>query len=176
MCVIECGNVHPSRPTKRSPKLVVGSTYAAAFPLALSPDWPNPDFLDALGSFIDSRVARPEEEQWIFLIVDEARQRVVGEIGAKGPPTDAGEIEVGYGIAQSQRGRSFATAAVRAFQEVAFSREGVRTLTAECLSANAASIRVLEKCGFVRAGTGSCPEGALLKWRLTRPEPTLLRR
>ena len=145
------------------------ATYAPVFPFALSPDWPNADFLDALGSFIDSRAARPEEEQWIFLIVDGAANRVVGEIGAKGPPTAEGEIELGYGIAASQRGRSFATAAVEAFKAVAFSRDGVRRLTAECLAANPASIRVLEKCGFERAGTGTCPEGALLKWRLEGP-------
>jgi ribosomal-protein-alanine N-acetyltransferase len=144
------------------------STYAAAFPYALSPDWPNADFLDALGSFIDSRAARPEEEQWIFLILDVAADRVVGEIGAKGPPTAAGEIEVGYGIAESQRGRSFATGALTAFIEVAFAQEGVRCLTAECLAANPASARVLEKCGFARAGTGTSPEGDLIKWRRER--------
>jgi ribosomal-protein-alanine N-acetyltransferase len=144
------------------------STYAAAFPYALSPDWPNADFLDALGSFIDSRASRPAEEQWIFLVLDAARDCVVGEIGAKGPPSPAGEIEVGYGIAQSQRGRSFATSALAAFTREAFSREGVRCLTAECLADNPASIRVLEKCGFARAGTGTSPEGALIKWRLER--------
>jgi len=144
------------------------STYAAAFPYALSPDWPNADFLDALGSFIDSRATRPVDEEWIFLILDTAESRVVGELGAKGPPTAAGEIEVGYGIAQSQRGRSYATGALEAFIALAFSREGVRCLTAECLADNPASIRVLEKCGFSRAGTGVSPEGALIKWRLER--------
>jgi ribosomal-protein-alanine N-acetyltransferase len=143
------------------------SSYAAAFPYPLSPDWPNADFLEALGSFIDSRAARPAEEQWVFLILDAAEQ-VVGELGAKGPPSAAGEIEVGYGIALSQRGRSFATSALEAFKELAFAREGVRCLTAECLAANPASIRVLEKCGFQRAGAGKSPEGALIKWRLER--------
>ncbi len=144
------------------------STYAGSFPYALSPDWPNTDFLDALGSFIDSRKARPEEEQWIFLVLDAAADRVVGEIGAKGPPTAAGELEVGYGIAESQRGRAFATAALAAFIEVAFARDGVLGLTAECLTANPASSRVLEKCGFARVGLGSSPEGDLIKWRLER--------
>ena len=146
------------------------STYAAAFPYALSPDWPNADFLDALGSFIDSRTARPAEEQWIFLIFDVAGDRVVGEIGAKGPPSAAGELEVGYGIAESQRGRAFATSALAAFIEVAFGHEGVRCLTAECLTANPASSRVLEKCGFTRAGIGTGPGGDLLKWRLERTQ------
>jgi ribosomal-protein-alanine N-acetyltransferase len=144
------------------------STYAAAFPYALSPDWPNEEFLDALGSFIDSRNARPAEEQWIFLVLDAATDRVVGEIGAKGPPTAAGELEVGYGIAESQRGRAFATGALSAFIEVAFAHDGVRCLTAESLASNAASCRVLEKCGFLRAGTGTSPQGGLIQWRLER--------
>jgi ribosomal-protein-alanine N-acetyltransferase len=144
------------------------STYASAFPHRLSPDWPNRDFLDALGSFIDARAARPELEQWIFLILDDAEGLVVGEIGATGPPTESGEVEVGYGIAASQRGRAFATGALQAFKALALAREGVRCLTAECLEGNTASIRVLEKCGFTRAGTGHCPEGPLIKWRLDR--------
>ena len=71
-------------------------------------------------------------------------------------PLDSGVWEIGYHIAKKYTGRGYATEAVSAFLPVAADTVGVDEVQGVCLSANAASRRVLEKCGFgpVFEGTG----------------------
>lgn len=59
-----------------------------------------------------------------------------------------GKREVGYWIGREFWGRGVATRALKAFLEIVESRP----LYAAAAADNAASIRVLEKCGFVVAG------------------------
>lgn len=61
-----------------------------------------------------------------------------------------GEREVGYGLGREYWGRGIATAALRAFLEVVEERP----LYARAAKDNAASLRVLQKCGFVISGEG----------------------
>lgn len=72
------------------------------------------------------------------IVVDEA---VAGTIGSWG---EAGEREVTYWIGRSYWGRGIATDALNAFLAV----DRSRPLYARVASDNAASRRVLEKCGF----------------------------
>jgi RimJ/RimL family protein N-acetyltransferase len=72
------------------------------------------------------------------IVVDEA---VAGTIGSWG---EAGEREVTYWIGRSYWGRGIATDALNAFLAV----DRSRPLYAHVASDNAASRRVLEKCGF----------------------------
>jgi [ribosomal protein S5]-alanine N-acetyltransferase len=58
--------------------------------------------------------------------------------------------EIGYWLAESCRGRGIATDAVRAIVPAAFARFGIVRLQAGVFSNNPASMRVLEKAGFVR--------------------------
>lgn len=58
--------------------------------------------------------------------------------------------ELGYWLAEPYWDRGIATDAVRGFVPVAFSRLGIIRLHAGIFSNNPASMRVLEKCGFVR--------------------------
>ncbi len=62
-----------------------------------------------------------------------------------------GKREVGYWIGREYWGRGLATRALRAFLEEVTERP----LYAAAASDNRASIRVLEKCGFTRTGTGT---------------------
>ena len=141
----------------------------AAFVKALSmpvcDDWPNQDFRDAIPFFLASRSSNPEEERWSFLIVDEASSQVVGAIGAKSPPNEKGEMEIGYGVAPSQRNRGVAYSALMAFLKITSTEGSIRATTAECLETNLPSIRVLEKCSFRRVGTRDSDEGRLILWR-----------
>jgi RimJ/RimL family protein N-acetyltransferase len=61
--------------------------------------------------------------------------------------------EVGYWLGEDFWGRGVATEAVRLFTDYAFARLGLLRLFALPLADNAASIRVLEKAGFVAEGT-----------------------
>ena len=64
-------------------------------------------------------------------------------------PLDGGAWEIGYHIAKPYTGRGLATEAVRAFLPHMAEAGGIREVHGICLSENAASKRVLLKCGFV---------------------------
>ncbi|MDD1685851.1 GNAT family protein [Methanoregula sp.] len=61
-----------------------------------------------------------------------------------------GSAEIGYWLSGSFWGRGIITDAVRALVPVAFRQYDIVRLQACIFSNNPASIRVLEKCGFVR--------------------------
>jgi [ribosomal protein S5]-alanine N-acetyltransferase len=58
----------------------------------------------------------------------------------------------GYWLGRSYWGRGVASEAASMLADNALTTEGLRRLEASVFEANAASIRVLEKCGFVREG------------------------
>ena len=62
--------------------------------------------------------------------------------------------EIGYHIGEKYTGNGYATEAVRAFLPVMAERIGIREVYGICLRENAASCRVLEKCGFETRFTG----------------------
>ncbi|MBQ9564560.1 MAG: GNAT family N-acetyltransferase, partial [Synergistaceae bacterium] len=70
----------------------------------------------------------------------------------------------GYGIAEEYRGWGYATEAVAAVVSWALRQPGVTRVEAETDAGNAASKRVLEKCGFVPTGE-SGKEGPRFMWR-----------
>ncbi|MBR1584988.1 MAG: GNAT family N-acetyltransferase [Clostridia bacterium] len=68
-----------------------------------------------------------------------------------------GEWEIGYHIAAAYTGHGYAAEAVRAFLPEIARRKGLDHVLGVCLMDNAASARVMEKCGFRRiyAGPGA---------------------
>ena len=58
--------------------------------------------------------------------------------------------EIGYWLGEDYQGRGIATEAVRALVPVAFEQFAIIRLQAGVFSANKASMRVLEKCGFAK--------------------------
>ena len=82
-------------------------------------------------------------------------------------PPEAGEVEVGYGLAESARGRGLATEALRAMTALA-AQHGVAVMVAVTSVDNVASQRVLERAGFTRLlGTIQDDEdGPMLRWEL----------
>ena len=63
-------------------------------------------------------------------------------------PIDDGKWEIGYHVAKPYTGRGFATEAVKAFLPVMAEKAGISEIYGIRLQENAASGRVLEKCGF----------------------------
>ena len=66
--------------------------------------------------------------------------------------------EIGYHIGEEYRGRGYAPESVRAFLPVIMARLGLREVWGVADEENAASCRVLEKCGFalVERDVGLC--------------------
>ena len=98
-----------------------------------------------------SRDAAEFAQHWANLLADSSKlkktivvdDQVVGNIGSW---TSDGKREIGYWIDRAFWGRGIATEAISAFLRL----EQTRPLYAGVAKHNAASIRVLEKCGFVR--------------------------
>ncbi len=97
---------------------------------------------------------------WGACLVTEA-ELLVGLIGLRAVPDQAGEAEFGYSVSPGQRGRGVAGAAVAAFVDRAID-QGLAALVAETDPGNAASMRVLQRNQFApvpQAGSGR------LRWR-----------
>lgn len=69
-------------------------------------------------------------------------------------PMGDGSWEIGYHTVKAYAGKGYATEAVRAFLPVMMNQLGLTQVTGICAAENAASIRVLEKCGFRRVFEG----------------------
>lgn len=69
-------------------------------------------------------------------------------------PLGDGEWEVGYHTVEACCGRGYATEAVLAFLPVMMERLHLGRVYGICLADNAASVRVMEKCGFQRVFEG----------------------
>ncbi len=148
-----------------------GSGTSSLLRVRFPEEWPGDDALQVLPIWIARREREPGSVPWVDgVAVLRAERLAVGSLGFKGPPDPSGSVEVGYSINRSMRGRGYATEVVAALGAWALAQPGVRRVTAECLPTNAASIRVLEKSGFVRVGRRISDAGILLLWE-RRPAP-----
>ncbi|HEV7180807.1 MAG TPA: GNAT family protein [Candidatus Baltobacteraceae bacterium] len=83
----------------------------------------------------------------------EVEGELAGGIGViLGDAERRGTGEIGYWLGKRFWGRGIATAAAGAFSEYVFGRYDLRRVEAHAYGSNAASQRVLEKCGFKREG------------------------
>jgi RimJ/RimL family protein N-acetyltransferase len=101
------------------------------------------------------------------LVIERADGLVVGSVGLFWPPVH-GELEIGYGIVTSRRGRGYASEATRALTEFALTGPGVRAVCAHVETSNPSSVRVLEKAGFQQVGVA---EG-VARFRITKADPS----
>ena len=69
-------------------------------------------------------------------------------------PLGDGGWEIGYHTVKSMTDRGYASEAVQAFLPVMMDRLGLSEVMGICDAENAASLRVLEKCGFTRVYEG----------------------
>ena len=122
------------------------------------PDFPREDDGDAASMW-------SEADPWSSRSVVYAGL-VAGSIGFYGPPSgETPEVEVGYGLIEPARGRGLMTEALSALV-AAVDLEGVR-VRASVEPTNAASLRVLAKCGFTEL-RGASEDGELVMVRPLR--------
>ncbi len=101
----------------------------------------------------------------LFLAID-LHNEAIGGIGIH-PLDDVKRqtAEIGYWLSESYWGMGIITDAVRSLVPVAFEMFDIVRLQAGVFSNNPASMRVLEKCGFIHEATHKdaiCKNGALL--------------
>lgn len=83
------------------------------------------------------------------VILDEHGQ-LIGRANLKDIDRQQGVAEVGYRIGEQQAGKGLATAALQYLIALAQDEWRLQRLCACAIDGNAASIRVLERCGFVQ--------------------------
>ena len=89
----------------------------------------------------------PNQWEWYAIWMIELKDGThIGELCFKGLD------EIGYGISEKYQNNGYATEAVKAVLKWAFNNPNVTAIEAETNSENAASKRVLEKCGFIMNG------------------------
>jgi ribosomal-protein-alanine N-acetyltransferase len=106
----------------------------------------------AYGEMLAGCLAHPEQWDWYAMWrIEEPDGRLVGDLCFKGLEPE-GRAEIGYGILEAYQGRGYATEAVRAALAWAFGHPELQAVEAETEPDNAASQRVLAKCGFLPNG------------------------
>jgi ribosomal-protein-alanine N-acetyltransferase len=126
-----------------------------SFLVPWEPTWP-PDDL-ARGAF-RRRLRRYAEDQrddqayTFFIYRKEDHVLVGGMVLANIRRGVAQTGSLGYWIGAPFARRGYMTAAVKALLPFAFTTLRLHRLEAACIPGNAASVRLLEKCGFVREG------------------------
>jgi [ribosomal protein S5]-alanine N-acetyltransferase len=124
----------------------------------------SPEFVSRLWSAVS-----PDPWRDGFGMLHKLNEVVVGLCGYAGPPSAEGVVEIAYGVATSYQGKGLATEAVVALVQNAFAHPEVTAVIAHTLPTSNASTRVLEKCGFARAGEATDLEaGRVWRWELKR--------
>jgi RimJ/RimL family protein N-acetyltransferase len=143
-------------------------TFESRFGIALADGFTH--FPEAL-VFMKMMVKEMEEEQgwWTFLPVLTTENKIIGTCGYKGAPNEAGEVEIGYEVADAYQGRGFATKMAGLLVEKAWQHPKVKTILAHTLAEKNASCRVLEKNGFTFIQSIHDPDdGEIWRWELKR--------
>jgi len=112
------------------------------------------DLRAAYGEMLDACKRDPENRVWYapWKMVLADSQESVGDLCFKGPVKNH-SVEIGYGVLSEHEGNGYASEALQAMTQWAFSQKDVVFVEAETAPDNKASQRVLEKCGFVPDGT-----------------------
>ncbi len=119
----------------------------------------NPAVMATLGGLVGEEVTRQmlseNLEHWRqhgfgrWMYFDKSDETFVGRGGLKRVSIDGhDEIEVGYALMPEFWGRGLATEIAQASIAIAFNRLGFNELVSFTFPTNAASRRVMEKCGF----------------------------
>ena len=107
----------------------------------------------AYTEMLEECLRHPDQWDWYAIwMIEKTDGTHIGDLCFKGLRKD-GIAEIGYGILEEHQGQGYATEAVQAACHWAFLHPDVRSLEAETDAENAASQRVLEKCGFRPNGT-----------------------
>ncbi|NQV86933.1 MAG: GNAT family N-acetyltransferase [Woeseiaceae bacterium] len=143
-----------------------GQRLATLLGASVSPEWPPPlndeQSMNWMVEFLDANPDSVGWALWYFLCPDaDGRLMAVGNGGFKGTPSSDGMVEVGYSIMEKYQCKGYATEAVTALVDWAFSKPDVCRVIAHTLPDLTPSIRVLEKCDFAFVGDGP-EEGVIL--------------
>jgi ribosomal-protein-alanine N-acetyltransferase len=133
---------------------------------------PPPYMADSLPVVRDRlRVSPDEAPWWNWLVVRQDSREAVGSVAFGGKPDFAGAVLVGYAMYPSREGNGYATEAVRAMVDWAFSQPGVQIIRALAPVWNTPAVHVAEKVGMRPVGSYEDDEvGEVLIYETVRAE------
>jgi RimJ/RimL family protein N-acetyltransferase len=147
-------------------------------------EWPPQDWEPHVLDFLLKQMAEfPGSVGWARLVAlresAKGSRVLIGTVGAVPPGTAMshsapGEIEVGYGILPAFQRQGFATEALAGMMEWVQSQATVTAFVAQTFPHLQPSIRVLEKSGFERAGSGFEEETILFRRVLPSEHGTMI--
>ncbi len=106
----------------------------------------------AYREMLDGCLAHPDRRDWYAMWRIETNSGTqIGDLCFKGLEPGRNP-EIGYGILAEHRGKGYATEAVRLALAWAFQHPNIHAVEAETGADNAASRKVLMKCGFLPMG------------------------
>ena len=112
----------------------------------------NAELKAAYSEMLDGCLLNPDQWEWYAIWIIELNDGThIGDFCFKGLDSN-GVAEIGYGILEEYQGQGYATEVVKAALRWAFQNPNVTAIEAETDADNAASKRVLEKCGFLANG------------------------
>ena len=142
----------------------------------VSTEWPTGEYDRDAMEFFRARLDEGGEQAegwygWYAVRAADAGgpRTLVGAGGYFGPPDTEGTVEVGYSVLPRWQRRGYASEIVQTLVQHAFTFPTVERIIAHTTEANPASIAVLLRCGFRRAGAGREP-GTLRFERSLEPE------
>jgi len=124
-------------------------------------DWPTNDTNDILPIIVETLKNSEPSGFETWMIERKDSKEIIGDIGFHGMPDENGEVEIGYGLVESERRKGFGFEAARAIMDFAIAHEAVKVIKADCLINNVPSIRILEKLGMKEVKRDS----ELIYWR-----------
>jgi [ribosomal protein S5]-alanine N-acetyltransferase len=118
-------------------------------------EWPPGEYDRAAQEYFLDRMTEGGEEVigwygWYAVTNDEKNDPpfLIAAAGYFGPPSEKGEVEIGYSVTPYFRNRGYATEIVKALVDLAFSDIRVKRIIAHTGKENRSSAAVLENSGF----------------------------
>ena len=86
---------------------------------------------------------------YVLAVESKETGELIGDIGVNAVSGKANEVEIGYAICKKYSGKGYATELVMAMTEFIVSTFGINVLYGRVIRGNNASVRVLEKNGYI---------------------------
>ncbi len=101
-------------------------------------------------NYLQDRYAIGDFYDWA--LIDKKTKRMIGSCGFTSIDLPNNSAEIGYVLHPDFWGAGYMSEAVRAVLAFGFERMHLTRITAVCMKENAASLRVMEKCGMRKEG------------------------